>query len=129
MIFSFVLIILSVLIQLFAGLLGVLGWSFPAPIISAIQVFFNVLHVFSSFLPFIGDIVAIFLVLVPVYVIRYVFAIILWLWSLVPFIGSHTSIPTIPALDLRGHNNDRNVLDLREGRHKSPSKKTMRDIR
>jgi hypothetical protein len=93
MIFVLLLSILGVVIDTFAFLLGGLGWNFPTPIANAIVVFLGVLHTFAPFLPFIPVIIVIALILVPAHVIRYIFEIMLWLWSLVPWIGTRTTVP------------------------------------
>lgn len=83
----------ATIISLLAYAFGLLNWNFPSEIPTAIQTFFTVLHTFSSFIPWVGDIVAIALVLVPAYVIRYGIDIVRWIWAHVPWIGTQASLP------------------------------------
>ena len=84
------------IIAMFVYILSALNWSFPSGIITAYQTLFSVIHTFSAFLPFIGDAIAIFLVIAPVAVIRYILELILFVWSLIPWIGSRTYVPNAP---------------------------------
>jgi len=93
MIFTPILLLGGAIMQLFSYILATLQWNFPGSIINAINVFLTVLSYFAPFLPFIGTIIAIAIIVVPAHVLRYAFNIILWLWSLVPWIGTRTSIP------------------------------------
>lgn len=113
------------ILGLFTFMFGSLGWSFPASITTSIVVLLNVLHTFSSFLPFISTIVAIGLIIIPAKVIRYIIDAILWAWGMIPVIGTHSRVPQGHPLDLR-RQAPPGVLDLRK--QQPPHRKTMADI-
>lgn len=93
MIISFLFIIGGSIIGLFAYAFGLLNFTFPPQFATSIQTFFNVLHTFSSFMPWVGTIVAIFLIILPAHVVRYLIDIIRWVWAHIPWIGGQASLP------------------------------------
>lgn len=127
MIISFLLLILGAIIQFFVYVLAQINWQFPPEILSAMGTVLDLVHILGQFLPFIADLIAIALILVPAHVIRYIFSLLLWLWSLVPWIGTRTEYPSMKPLDLQKRNMSSNTLDLRNGRVNT--KRTMRDVK
>lgn len=91
------LLVGGVVVGLFATVFGVLNFSLPNPIFDAIHLFFSLVHILGGFLPFIADLIAIWIVLVPNYVTRYVIGVIFWIWARVPWIGSQTEIVNWPG--------------------------------
>lgn len=115
--------ILTVILNFISNILNALQWQWPMQIETALTTAVSVLHTFSQIIPWIGTIIAIYLIIAPTYVIKYLLKIILWGWGLLPFIGKQSEIPT---LNLRPQHIDKNTLDLRQSK-RSP-RKTMRDI-
>lgn len=129
MIFAIFITIGGFIVQMIVALLNTLGWQFPTQIISAFATLKTILSILYGFLPFIGTIIAIFLILIPAHIVRYIFNIILWLWSMIPWIGKTTAYPSMKPLDLRSNSSGRNTLDLRRGAVKSTRARMGKDIR
>jgi len=128
MIFAILISLGGFIISLFTSVLSFLNWNFPPQIFEALQTAGGIVGILWSILPFMSAIVAIMIILVPAHVIRYIFSVLLWLWSLVPWIGTKTELPQMASLDLRSpQKRGRNTIDLRRG--KIMSKRTMQDIR
>lgn len=112
MITSFLLAIAALLINIFASFFGQLNWTFPSWFTDSITVFVNTAATFRTFLPFIADIFALALIVLPAHVIRYLISLALWAFSLIPWIGKYINLPThkyikeniaISSVDDAGH--------------------------
>lgn len=105
---ALLLSVVAVIIAILDFLLSGLGWQFPVQIVSAYQVALDVFRALQGVLPFIGDMLAIILIVVPARVIRYTFDIAIWLFSMIPIIGRVVGIPKHTSLSsVTVHTNDR----------------------
>lgn len=93
MISALFLAIGGLILAMIHGVLSQLQFQFPNFIINGIEVFIDVMHATAPFLPFIGDIVLMAIIVIPAHVIRYVFTLLLWIFSLIPVIGRVVPYP------------------------------------
>ena len=98
MIFSIVFLFLGFIVHILVTGLSVLNYSFPVQFVQSLAVVFNIIGFLGQFLPFIATIVAIIGLLVPAYVVRYVFQLFLFAFAFIPFIGKQVNYPSLGSM-------------------------------
>jgi hypothetical protein len=93
MITALLFLIGGTLIAIVAYALGALNFFLPYQLSIAFQTFFDLLRTFQPFLPFVGDLIAIILVLVPASVIRYSIDLLFWIFRWIPWLGERSFFP------------------------------------
>jgi len=93
MITSFLFLIFAGLLAMLNFLLGKFVWQIPLNIETGIQNWLGALHNLNEILPFLTDIIQVGLLLTGIFIIKYTFEIVMWLFSKIPIIGSYSQLP------------------------------------
>lgn len=130
MIISAILYIVGAFVTLVSSAFSAISYAIPGNFQTAIHYFFGYLGYLRGVLP-IDNILTAMGSFITFLTYWYAIKLILWIYSLVPWIGKTTTLPNIPEsniVDLRPQSSGRNTLDLRKKRGKNIMRNT-RDIR
>jgi hypothetical protein len=81
--------ILKVILSIFSGLTYLLPQQIP----NAFNLFFSYVRIGDGLFPFLSDILLALYTVLIVWILLYIVKIVLWAYSLLPFVGKKASLP------------------------------------
>jgi hypothetical protein len=73
--------------------IGLQGWHLPSQILTGLVLYIQTIHRLDSTVPYIGDIMAILVILLGEYIILYRLKIFIWVFAHIPIIGKYYELP------------------------------------
>jgi len=96
MIIDFVLLLLGFLLDMIYNLFSFFSFVIPTEIANAIVKFFSYARIGDVFFPMSDILLAIFTIF-SVWILMYSVRLVIWVFSLIPFIGKHVNFPKVKA--------------------------------